>query len=127
MRLIDADKLRECFEENSKKTMWGCGLPISVYDVNDVILKIDAQPTVNVNDKNINREGFKEDNNMKIPEDAVLKVAMHDGGVDNWRIGSEFDNYKVTGNALVLTTGDGALIGWYNLNDVKMFYITDHE
>lgn len=32
---------------------------------------------------------------------VVVRIALHDGGIDNWRIGRDCANYKVTKNALI--------------------------
>lgn len=59
-------------------------------------------------------------------DDVVIKVVLHDGGVDNWKIGKDCANYKVQGNALIFLGDEGEWLGWYNLSDVQMWYITDH-
>jgi hypothetical protein len=52
-----------------------------------------------------------------------LIINLHDGGCDGWTIGKDFENYKVTRNALVLMNQDGAWIAWYNLDDVQKWHI----
>lgn len=62
---------------------------------------------------------------MKFPESAVIEVTLHDGTTDYWKIGEDFDNYNVTGNALVFMTEAGAWCGWYNLNDIQKWLVVD--
>ena len=65
-------------------------------------------------------------NSILDSSDVVVKIVMHDGGVDSWKLGKQFSNYKVMDNALIFMDDNEAWIGWYNLDDVKMWYITDH-
>lgn len=62
---------------------------------------------------------------MKFPESAVIEVTLHDGTTDYWKIGEDFDNYNVTGNALVFMTEAGAWCGWYNLDDIQKWLVVD--
>lgn len=59
---------------------------------------------------------------MKHP---VVRIVLHDGGTDNWRLGRDCDNYKTTGNALILLGTHSEWLGWYNLNDVEMWFVSD--
>lgn len=57
---------------------------------------------------------------------VVVRIALHDGGIDNWRIGRDCANYKVTKNALIFLGDNSEWLGWYNLKDVQMWFVTDH-
>lgn len=46
---------------------------------------------------------------MKHP---VVRIVLHDGGTDNWRLGRDCDNYKTTGNALILLGTHSEWLGW---------------
>ena len=65
-------------------------------------------------------------NSILDSSNVVVKIVMHGGGVDSWKLGKQFSNYKVMDNALIFMDDNEAWIGWYNLDDVKMWYITDH-
>ena len=58
-------------------------------------------------------------------KNAAIKIAMHDGGFDTWKHGEDCANYKLNGNALILLGDNGEWLGWYNLSDVQMWYVTD--
>ncbi len=63
--------------------------------------------------------------NISEMKNAVIKIAMHDGGFDTWKLGEDCANYKVSGSALILLGDNGEWLGWYNLNDVQMWHVTD--
>ena len=63
--------------------------------------------------------------NISEMKNAAIKIARHDGGCDTWKLGEDCANYKVNGNALILLGDNGEWRGWYNLNDVQMWHVTD--
>ncbi|MGI6117798.1 MAG: hypothetical protein ACOYBC_05355 [Bilifractor sp.] len=56
-------------------------------------------------------------------KDKTLVIYLHDGSRDGWIIGTGFDRYKVTNNALVLMSKSGAWVAWYNLDDIQKWIV----